>query len=136
MRKHVLILYAGLFMAVFLFGAIFLFKSPADNNSDNTLKNNNYLPCNESMVTLEGVLGIIESKYPIDAITTRDQTYWMYSPPENFDENVNKRVRIQAILSPYDTEKPECNVCIRECNNCQCPLQDLLYDVKILEVLE
>ena len=81
----------------------------------------------------------LQDKYLINAIETNEGVYWMYGPPANFDDFINKTVRIVAILSPaYNRADPlECNICYRECNTCQCPLyQELLYDAKILNVLD
>ena len=58
------------------------------------------LNCDEEVIILEGKLGIVQNKYPINVIETEEGTYWMYGAPEDFEENLNKRVRIEAILSP------------------------------------
>ena len=66
-----------------------------------------------------------------------EKTYWMYGAPKNFIENLNNTVRIEAIISPAYSQDIKCNICYRQCKNCQCPLdEELLYDVKILEVLK
>ena len=95
------------------------------------------LNCNEEVVILEGKFGIVQNKYPINVIETDEGIYWMYGAPEDFEENLNKTVKIEAILSPAYSQDIKCNICYRECQTCQCPLdEELLYDVKILEVLE
>ena len=97
----------------------------------------NITRCDEKKVILEGRLSIVHSKYPIDVIETSEGTYWMYGPPKNFKENLNKTVRIEATLSPAYSQNIECNICYMECQTCQCPLdEELLYDIKILEVLD
>ena len=61
----------------------------------------------------------------------------MYGAPKNFEENLNKRVKIEAILSPAYSQNVKCNICFMECESCQCPMdEELLYDIKILEILE
>ena len=93
-----------------------------------------FLECDEKKVILEGKLNIIHSKYPINVIETSENTYWMYETPKNFEKNLNKNVRMEAIISPANGK---CNICYRRCPNCQCPTgQELLYNTKILEVLE
>ena len=93
--------------------------------------------CNEKKVILEGRLDIIHNKYPIHVIETSEKTYWMYGAPKDFKENLNKTVRIEAILSPAYSQNTACNICSRECQSCQCPLnEELLYDIEILEVLD
>jgi hypothetical protein len=93
--------------------------------------------CDEKEVILEGKLSIIQNKYPINVIETKEGTYWMYGAPKDFEENLDKRVRIEAILSPAYSQDIKCNICYRECPTCQCPMdEELLYDIKILEVLE
>ena len=95
------------------------------------------LNCDEEVVILEGKLSIVQNKYSINVIETEEGTYWMYGAPEDFEENLNKTVRIEAILSPAYSQDVKCNICSRECQTCQCPLdEELLYDIKILEVLE
>ena len=93
--------------------------------------------CDEKIVILEGKLSIVQNKYPINVIETKEGTYWMYGAPEDFEENLNKTVRIEAILSPAYSQNIKCNICYRECQTCQCPMdEELLYNIKILEVLE
>ena len=93
--------------------------------------------CDEKIIILEGKLSIVQNKYPINVIETEEGTYWMYGAPEDFEENLDKMVRIEAILSPAYSQDTKCNICYRECPTCQCPMdEELLYDVKILEVLE
>ena len=58
------------------------------------------LNCDEKTVILEGKLSIVQNKYPINVIETNERTYWIYGAPEDFEENLNKMVRIEAILSP------------------------------------
>lgn len=95
--------------------------------------------CNEKKVILEGKLGIVQDKYPINVIETAKGTYWIYESPKNFEENLNKNVKVEATLSPALSQNnpPKCNICYRECPTCQCPVdRELLYNVKIMEVLE
>ncbi len=93
--------------------------------------------CDEEKIILEGKLSIVQNKYSINVIETEEGTYWMYGAPENFEENLNKRVRIEATLSPSYRQNIKCNICYRECDTCQCPMdEELLYNIKILEVLE
>ena len=95
------------------------------------------LNCDEKIIILEGKLSVVQNKYPINVIETEEGTYWMYGAPSDFEENLNKTVRIEAILSPSYHQDTKCNICYRECQTCQCPMdEELLYDVKILEVLE
>ncbi len=93
--------------------------------------------CEEEKIILEGRLNIVQNKYPISVIETNERAYWMYGAPENFEENLNKRVKIEAILSPAYSQNVKCNICFKECESCQCPLdEELLYDIKILEIFE
>ena len=93
--------------------------------------------CDEKRVVLEGKLEIIQGKYPIEVISATDKTYWMYDAPADFNENLNKTVRVEAILSPSYSQDSECNICSRKCNTCQCPMdEELLYNVEIIKVLE
>ncbi len=92
-----------------------------------------FLECDEKKVILKGKLNIVHSKYPINVIETSENTYWMYETPKNFEENLNKIVRMEAIISPANGK---CNICYRKCPNCQCPVGELLYGTKILEILE
>ena len=95
------------------------------------------LNCDEEIVILEGKLSIVQNKYPINVIETKEGTYWMYGAPKDFEENLNKIVRIEATLSPAYSQDIKCNICYRECQTCQCPMdEELLYNIKILEVLE
>jgi hypothetical protein len=92
--------------------------------------------CGETKIVLEGKLEIIQNKYPINVIVSAKRKYWIYETPKNFEENLNKTVQIEGILSPSYNENIECNICYRECQTCQCPLYEkLLYNVKILKVL-
>ena len=93
--------------------------------------------CMEAYLRFEGRLEIIQDKYPVNVIVTAEGTYWIYEPPKDFDEYLNKEVRIKAAISPPYNEKKECNICYMRCKTCQCPMYEpLLYDVEILEVLD
>jgi len=114
------------------------YQSFATKASDESF-NKEVSNCNEIEVTLEGRLNVTEDKYPIHVIESTEGTYWMYGPPKDFNENFGKIVRIEGILSPaYAQADPlDCNVCYRECNTCQCPLDEpLLYNVEIVGILE
>jgi hypothetical protein len=104
------------------------------------------LKCDEQKVILDGKFDVIRDKYTIDVFKTSDKTYWIYGYGANSpDTDItakgsagNRTVRIQAILSPALTKNnpSECNVCYRTCPTCQCPMAELLYDVKIIKILE
>ncbi|MEI7961920.1 MAG: hypothetical protein WCI04_06310 [archaeon] len=104
--------------------------------------------CGEKKVVLEGTAIIIKDKYSISVLETVDKNYWIYGfyaypdcptcgAPIGFDDVIGKKIKIEGILSPAVSkgDDPTCNVCIRNCSTCQCPMGELLYEVKILEVL-
>lgn len=99
----------------------------------------NSVKCEEKSISLTGTLTTIEDKYQIFVLNTKDKNYWIYGTEARaFEHQIQLAdinsclVILTATLSPELTNKnPECNICYKTCPTCQCPSQELLYNLQI-----